>query len=43
MLYLPRRLGAEGLDSFRHTKLAMVDYGRKAQGFYRNAESFTRG
>ena len=39
-----RQLGAEGLDTFRHTKLAMVDYGCKAQDFwwfpYQDGEAF---
>ncbi len=42
-----RQLGAEGLDTFRHTKLAMVDYGSKPQDFwwfpYQDAESFPGG
>ncbi|MFP6730979.1 MAG: aldehyde dehydrogenase family protein [Alphaproteobacteria bacterium] len=42
-----RQLGAEGLDSFRHTKLAMIDYGCKAQDFwwfpYQDAESYPGG
>ncbi len=29
-----RQLGAEGLDTFRHTKFAMVDYGSKPQDFW---------
>jgi betaine-aldehyde dehydrogenase len=39
-----RQLGAEGLDTFRHTKLAMVDYGCEPQDFwwfpYADNESF---
>ncbi len=39
-----RQLGSEGLDSFRHTKLAMIDPGARAQDFwwfpYSDAESF---
>ena len=39
-----RQLGAEGLDTFRHTKLSMIDYGAKAHDFwwfpYSDAESF---
>ena len=39
-----RQLGAEGLDTFRHTKFAMVDYGCQPQDFwwfpYPDAESF---
>jgi betaine-aldehyde dehydrogenase len=42
-----RQLGAEGLDTFRHTKLAMIDYGCKPQDFwwfpYQDAESFPNG
>src|ERR1700722_5610514 len=42
-----RQLGAEGLDSFRHTKLAMIDYGAKAHDFwwyrYADAEAFPGG
>jgi len=42
-----RQLGAEGLDSFRHTKLAMVDYGCKPQDFwwfpYQDGESYPGG
>ncbi len=41
-----RQLGAEGLDTFRHTKLAMVDYGSAPQDFwwfpYQDSESFER-
>jgi betaine-aldehyde dehydrogenase len=29
-----RQLGAEGLDSFRHTKLAMIDHGAKPHDFW---------
>ena len=39
-----RQLGAEGLDSFRHTKLAMIDSAAKAHDFwwfpYSDAESY---
>lgn len=39
-----RQLGAEGLDTFRHTKLAMIDPGCNAQDFwwfpYRDEEAF---
>jgi len=39
-----RQLGAEGLETFRHTKLAMIDPGCKAQDFwwfpYQDAEAF---
>jgi acyl-CoA reductase-like NAD-dependent aldehyde dehydrogenase len=39
-----RQLGAEGLDSFRHTKLSMIDHGAKAHDFwwfpYADAEAF---
>lgn len=39
-----RQLGAEGLDTFRHTKLSMIDHGAKAHDFwwfpYADAESF---
>jgi len=39
-----RQLGAEGLETFRHTKLAMIDHGCKAQDFwwfpYKDSESF---
>ena len=39
-----RQLGAEGLDTFRHTKLAMIDHGAKAHNFwwfpYSDAESY---
>ncbi len=42
-----RQLGAEGLDTFRHTKFAMVDYGCQPQDFwwfpYQDAESFPGG
>jgi betaine-aldehyde dehydrogenase len=42
-----RQLGAEGLDTFRHTKFAMVDYGCQPQDFwwfpYQEAESFPGG
>ena len=41
---LGRQLGAEGLDSFRHTKLAMIDYAARPHDFwwfpYADAESF---
>ncbi len=41
-----RQLGSEGIDTFRHTKLAMIDYGAKAQDFwwfpYHDTESFSR-
>lgn len=40
-----RQLGAEGLDTFRHTKFAMIDPGCKAQDFwwfpYQDEESFS--
>jgi acyl-CoA reductase-like NAD-dependent aldehyde dehydrogenase len=39
-----RQLGAEGLDTFRHTKLSMIDYGAKAHEFwwfpYSDAEAY---
>jgi acyl-CoA reductase-like NAD-dependent aldehyde dehydrogenase len=39
-----RQLGAEGLDTFRHTKLAMIDHAAKAHDFwwfpYSDAEAF---
>ena len=39
-----RQLGAEGLDTFRHTKLAMIDPGANSQDFwcfpYQDAEAF---
>jgi acyl-CoA reductase-like NAD-dependent aldehyde dehydrogenase len=39
-----RQLGAEGLDTFRHTKLSMIDYGARAHDFwwfpYSDAEAF---
>lgn len=39
-----RQLGAEGLDTFRHTKLAMIDHGAKPHDFwwfpYSDAEAF---
>jgi acyl-CoA reductase-like NAD-dependent aldehyde dehydrogenase len=39
-----RQLGAEGLDSFRHTKLSMIDHAAKAHDFwwfpYADAEAF---
>ena len=39
-----RQLGLEGLDSFRHTKLSMIDYAAKAHDFwwfpYSDAEAF---
>src|SRR5450631_3368587 len=42
-----RQLGAEGLDTFRHTKLAMIDYGAKPHDFwwfpYADAEAFGGG
>ena len=42
-----RQLGAEGLDTFRHTKLAMIDPACNPQDFwwfpYRDAESYNRG
>jgi acyl-CoA reductase-like NAD-dependent aldehyde dehydrogenase len=42
-----RQLGAEGLDTFRHTKLSMIDYGAKAHDFwwfpYSDAEAFRGG
>ena len=38
------QLGSEGLETFRHTKLAMIDYGCKAQDFwwfpYKDEEAF---
>jgi betaine-aldehyde dehydrogenase len=41
-----RQLGAEGLDQFRHTKLAMIDPGSKPQDFwwfpYHDKETFQR-
>lgn len=41
---LGRQLGAEGLDSFRHTKLAMIDHAAKPHDFwwfpYSDGESF---
>jgi acyl-CoA reductase-like NAD-dependent aldehyde dehydrogenase len=41
---LGRQLGAEGLDTFRHTKLAMIDWAAKAHDFwwfpYSGAEAF---
>jgi acyl-CoA reductase-like NAD-dependent aldehyde dehydrogenase len=40
-----RQLGAEGLDTFRHTKLAMIDHAAKAHDFwwfpYADAEAFS--
>jgi betaine-aldehyde dehydrogenase len=42
-----RQLGAEGLDTFRHTKLAMIDPACNPQDFwwfpYSDAESYNRG
>ena len=42
-----RQLGAEGLDTFRHTKLSMIDHGAKAHDFwwfpYSDAEAFPGG
>jgi acyl-CoA reductase-like NAD-dependent aldehyde dehydrogenase len=42
-----RQLGSEGLDSFRHTKLSMIDHAAKAHDFwwfpYADAESFRVG
>ncbi|MGO9038488.1 MAG: aldehyde dehydrogenase family protein [Steroidobacteraceae bacterium] len=39
-----RQLGSEGLDTFRHTKLAMIDHGAQAHDFwwfpYADAEAF---
>jgi acyl-CoA reductase-like NAD-dependent aldehyde dehydrogenase len=39
-----RQLGAEGLDTFRHTKLSMIDYAAKPHDFwwfpYSDAEAF---
>ena len=39
-----RQLGSEGLDSFRHTKLSMIDHGAQAHDFwwfpYADAEAF---
>jgi acyl-CoA reductase-like NAD-dependent aldehyde dehydrogenase len=39
-----RQLGSEGLDSFRHTKLSMIDHAAKAHDFwwfpYADAEAF---
>ncbi|MBL6931898.1 MAG: aldehyde dehydrogenase [Rhodospirillales bacterium] len=44
MTGMGRQLGAEGLDTFRHTKLAMIDPGAKAQDFwwfpYKDEEAF---
>lgn len=41
---LGRQLGAEGLDTFRHTKLSMIDHGAKAHDFwwfpYADSEAF---
>jgi acyl-CoA reductase-like NAD-dependent aldehyde dehydrogenase len=41
---LGRQLGSEGLDSFRHTKLAMIDYAARPHDFwwfpYSDAECF---
>jgi len=42
-----RQLGAEGLDTFRHTKLSMIDPGAKAHDFwwfpYSDTEAFPGG
>ena len=42
-----RQLGAEGLDTFRHTKLSMIDHGAKAHDFwwfpYADSEAFSGG
>jgi acyl-CoA reductase-like NAD-dependent aldehyde dehydrogenase len=42
-----RQLGAEGLDTFRHTKLSMIDHGAKPHDFwwfpYSDGESFRGG
>src|SRR5450631_4933049 len=42
-----RQLGAEGLDTFRHTKLSMIDHGAKAHDFwwfpYADTEAFGGG
>ena len=39
-----RQLGSEGLDSFRHTKLSMIDHGARPHDFwwfpYADAEAF---
>jgi len=39
-----RQLGSEGLDTFRHTKLSMIDHAAKAHDFwwfpYADAEAF---
>jgi len=44
MTGMGRQLGAEGLDTFRHTKLAMIDPGANDQGFwwfpYKDEEAF---
>jgi len=44
MTGIGRQLGAEGLDTFRHTKLAMIDPGAKDQDFwwfpYKDGEAF---
>ncbi len=44
MTGMGRQLGAEGLDTFRHTKLAMIDPGANDQDFwwfpYKDEESF---
>ncbi|MCP4876990.1 MAG: aldehyde dehydrogenase [Gammaproteobacteria bacterium] len=44
MTGMGRQLGAEGLDTFRHTKLAMIDPGANDQDFwwfpYKDAEAF---
>ncbi len=44
MTGMGRQLGAEGLDTFRHTKLAMIDPGANAQDFwwfpYKDEEAF---
>jgi betaine-aldehyde dehydrogenase len=44
MTGMGRQLGAEGLETFRHTKFAMIDPGAKAQDFwwfpYKDAEAY---
>ena len=44
---LGRQLGAEGLDTFRHTKLAMIDHAARPHDFwwfpYSDAEAFPGG
>jgi betaine-aldehyde dehydrogenase len=39
-----RQLGAEGLDTFRHTKLSMIDHAAKPHNFwwfpYSDSEAF---